>query len=219
MKNCLTPPACPALALRGGSRHAFRVGRPRAGSHRGVSLIEVLVSILIISFGLLALAASQSSASRLQKNTELRAVAMLLAADLADRMRANPDALAAATYPYELTSTYVAMSAAPTVAACDPCSSSELAARDLSEWQRALFFALPGAGAYVKRDATNNAVDLWILWQDSGSTDTMTDASGNKVASDDTAATSAECPAAIGSSWSTTNPKPRCLYYRVGVGA
>ena len=188
----------------------------------GASLIEVLVSILIVSFGLLALAASQSAASRMQKNSELRSVAILMASDLADRMRSNPQALALATYPYDLTGTYTALGKTD-VTACPGtppvCTPATLAAWDMSEWKRALFFALPGAGAYVKRDATNNAVDIWIMWQDSGSTETTKDASGTEVMSDTNPAATAECPSAIGSTWTTSSPKPRCLYYRVGVGA
>ena len=195
-----------------------------APRHRqaGASLIEVLVSILIVSFGLLALAASQTAASRMQKNSELRSVAILLASDLADRMRANPQALALGTYPYELTGTYSALGNTD-VSACPgtppTCNATTLAAWDMSEWKRALFYALPGAAAYVKRDTANSAVDVWIMWQDSGSVETTKDATGTETLSDTNPAATSECPSAIGSTWTTTNPKPRCLYYRVGVGA
>ena len=56
---------------------------------RGASLIEVLVAILIVSMGVIAMGGLLASSSRLGKASESRAIAGLLAADLADRVKAN----------------------------------------------------------------------------------------------------------------------------------
>ncbi|MES2974582.1 MAG: hypothetical protein V4757_13290 [Pseudomonadota bacterium] len=68
---------------------------PRAGRHRrecGTTLIEILVSILLMSFGLLALGAMQAWSVAGAKSSGHRIVAALLAAEAADLLRANPSA-------------------------------------------------------------------------------------------------------------------------------
>ena len=57
--------------------------------HRGVSLIEVLIAIVIASIGLLALAGVNTAAIRYTKMSQYRGTATLLANDLGERMRAN----------------------------------------------------------------------------------------------------------------------------------
>ena len=61
-------------------------------TQRGATLIEVLVSILLMALGVLAMAAMQVNAVQYGKTSEFRTVASLLANDLSDRMRANSPA-------------------------------------------------------------------------------------------------------------------------------
>ncbi|MES2091439.1 MAG: type IV pilus modification protein PilV, partial [Pseudomonadota bacterium] len=56
---------------------------------RGATLIEVMVSALIVAFGVLAMIALQANSIKFSKTSEYRSVATLLANDLADRMRLN----------------------------------------------------------------------------------------------------------------------------------
>lgn len=57
---------------------------------RGVSLIEVLVTMLVISIGLLGMAKLQITSVQSSYSAQLRSQATWLANDLLDRMRANP---------------------------------------------------------------------------------------------------------------------------------
>ncbi len=57
--------------------------------HRGFTLIEVLVALIILSVGLLGLAALQTRASQAEMESYQRAQALLLANDIADRIRTN----------------------------------------------------------------------------------------------------------------------------------
>ncbi len=59
---------------------------------RGATLLEVLISIVIISLGLLSVAALQSMSLKSNNGSYLRSQATILAVDLADRIRAAPDA-------------------------------------------------------------------------------------------------------------------------------
>ena len=55
----------------------------------GISLIEMMISLAILAIGLLALAATQSRSMMMNQSAYYRSVAADLAADLADRIRAN----------------------------------------------------------------------------------------------------------------------------------
>jgi len=63
--------------------------------HRGFSLIEVLVAMVVLSIGLLGLAALQIAALRSAGDSGIRAQATLLLNELAERVHANDGATAA----------------------------------------------------------------------------------------------------------------------------
>lgn len=60
------------------------------GKHAGFSLIEVLIAVLVLSIGLLGLAALQSLGIRFTHDAYLLTVATQQAEDMAERMRTNP---------------------------------------------------------------------------------------------------------------------------------
>ncbi|WKB52418.1 type IV pilus modification protein PilV [Eleftheria terrae] len=177
---------------------------------QGVSLIEILVSILIMSFGVLALAALIGNASRYNKTTEFRSIATLLAADIGDRMRANP--AGAMADQYNLKNDYAELDEAPEVPDCaDPanCTPAEIADRDMAEWRGNLFRLLPGGNAYVDRDSASNAVNVWIAWKDPGSSSDVDRPEGEcpgGYASGDDAGSGEEAEA---------EAPPRCSYFRI----
>lgn len=67
-------------------------------AQKGSSLIEVLIAVVIISIGLLSVAALQLNALKSNNGSYLRSQASFLAYDLADRMRAVPDASESGVY-------------------------------------------------------------------------------------------------------------------------
>ena len=60
-------------------------------THSGFTLIEVLISMLILAVGLLGLAGLQATGLRNNLSAYNRSQATQLAYDMADRMRANVD--------------------------------------------------------------------------------------------------------------------------------
>ncbi len=102
-------------------------GAPRAA---GFSLIEVMVTALIVSFGLLAVAAFQAKASLGEAESYQRAQAIALLADIQERIRLNT-AQAASYVPTGAVGTGDAQ---PT----DCTAIAAGAARDLCEWSNAL---------------------------------------------------------------------------------
>lgn len=94
----------------------------------GFSLIEVLVTIVILMVGLLGLAGLQSRALTAQMEAYQRSQALILLKDMADRINANRKNAAS----------YVA--ALGTGAAC-PAAGATVASADLNEWCNALLGA------------------------------------------------------------------------------
>lgn len=64
----------------------------RAQRQRGISMVEVLVTVVIISFGLLGVAGLLATGLRNNQSSEWRTQASILAYDMAERMRANRQA-------------------------------------------------------------------------------------------------------------------------------
>ncbi|MGE3349747.1 MAG: type IV pilus modification protein PilV [Ramlibacter sp.] len=111
--------------------------RPRK-SQRGVGLIEILVSVLITSFGLLALAGLQSRVGQAQFESYQRAQALTLLADLTQRIQAN--VAQASTY---VTASTVGTGDTGSTACSTLTTRSDI---DLCEWSRALRGAAETSG-------------------------------------------------------------------------
>lgn len=183
-------------------------GRPQ----RGVTLIEVLVAMLVVSFGVLAVSGLMAAAARTGKTSEYRALATLLAADMTDRMRANKPAVKFGNY--EMVDSYEVLTEPPAEAAdCaikNECTELELANIDKAEWERAIYFALPGGRGYVTFNAPDESADIWVAWLDP-------DAVKNEAKAGDEKGAHQECPPPFQTSGSTNDPQPRCMYFRVGM--
>jgi type IV pilus assembly protein PilV len=72
-----------------------RCSRPAAG----FTLVEVLVALVVMAVGLLGIAALYVEGLRAGRTAVYRSAAVTLAADLADRIRANPQGAYAGTGP------------------------------------------------------------------------------------------------------------------------
>ena len=58
--------------------------------HNGFTLIEILITVVVVSIGLLGLAGLQINGLRANMGSEARSIATLKANDIAERIRANP---------------------------------------------------------------------------------------------------------------------------------
>lgn len=114
-------------------------------SAQGFTLLEVLVAVLVLSLGLLGLAALQSTGLRSNHSAYHRSQATQFAYDIIDRMRGNKIIAEAAGYD-------IAMTAPPPSSPPDcinnPCSAAQLATYELNNWIQSLNATLPlGDGA------------------------------------------------------------------------
>ncbi|MFJ3053613.1 MULTISPECIES: type IV pilus modification protein PilV [Pseudomonas nitroreducens/multiresinivorans group] len=119
-------------------------------SAKGFSMIEVLVSLLLICVGVLGMVAMQSRNIQYTQSSSQRNTAAMLASDLIEMIRSNRDAVLSAGGQISTTSNYykAANSAFPTsaVAACrtaSGCSSAEMATDQMVLWSRQVSNALP----------------------------------------------------------------------------
>ena len=64
----------------------------------GFTLLEVMIAVFVLAVGLLGVAGMQMIGLRNNNSAALRTQAVFLAQDIADRMRANPTAVAAGAY-------------------------------------------------------------------------------------------------------------------------
>jgi len=131
---------------------------------RGFTLIEAMISLVILSIGLLGVAAMQSLGLRLNYDALQRTQATTLAYDIAENMRLDPSnaLLLAASNPYAGT-----LSAAGTSANCN--NSSTTAADIKVCWQVALRERLPTGTITITAPPTtaNPTLTLRIAWTES----------------------------------------------------
>jgi len=137
----------------------------------GFTLIEVLVSMVILAVGVLALISLQINAMKNTQGGYLRAQASLMAYDIADRMRANIPAVNAQNYD-------LAMAApAPVAVSClgiaADCSTTQLALFDLSQWRTRLANYLPGGTGSINTvaGAGMTQATISVQWVDPFSAD------------------------------------------------
>ncbi|MCW8825654.1 MAG: type IV pilus modification protein PilV [Gammaproteobacteria bacterium] len=62
-------------------------------NHSGFTLIEIMVTMVVMSIGFLGLAGLQATALRSNSGASLQTVAVIYANDMAERIRANPSAV------------------------------------------------------------------------------------------------------------------------------
>ncbi len=101
------------------------------GRSGGFSLIEILITLLIMSIGLLGMGALLISGVRFNHSAYLRSQATILAYSMADRMRANMVGVVAGNYNNIGGSAGTATSTCTTTAGC---TAAQLAADDNYQW-------------------------------------------------------------------------------------
>ena len=143
------------------------------GTQSGFSLIEVLISIVILSIGMLGAAGMQAAAMQSNKETRNQSVAASFARELADKMRGNHRVAiksAAADNPYLIAETLTLTGTATFVAPTENCfttacpSPAAVATWDMADWKNRVQNALPDPKIRVCFDKTPFAADGTAQW-------------------------------------------------------
>jgi type IV pilus assembly protein PilV len=122
----------------------------------GFTIIEVLVAVLVLSFGVMGSSAMQLAALRTRHQSSLLSNAVQLGSSMLDAMRANASQmqLSDADNPY-LGLDYDALMPAASAQSCFAaanCDSAQLAAIDVAQWQHQLKASVPGGRFVICRD-------------------------------------------------------------------
>lgn len=142
-----------------------RAPRRPACRHRadGFTLIESLVALLVLSIGLLGVAAMQLSSLQANNGAFQRTQATFLAQDIADRMRANRRAALDGAYDIDFGDAV-------------PAEPATVAETDLVVWKDRLSATLPAGAsgdsadaptAAIATNAADETVTITIQWDDS----------------------------------------------------
>lgn len=123
---------------------------PHDVAQGGIAMLEVLIAVIVISFGLLGLAGLQITGVRSNHQAYMRSIATQQAQDIADRMRANQVGLSAAAYD-AISGTYTANTC---ISSTSGCTSAELAQQDARLWKANLASMLPSGTGVVCLDGT-----------------------------------------------------------------
>lgn len=113
---------------------------------KGFSMLEVLIAILVISFGLLGLAGLQAVGLKNNQTAYLRSLATQQAYDMADRMRTNMTGVAAGSYDNIATGVGSDPGCISNTSGCTP---TQMAQNDRFAWNTANAALLPGGSGIV----------------------------------------------------------------------
>jgi type IV pilus assembly protein PilV len=110
----------------------------RQRRQRGVSIVEALVALVVLSVGMLGIAVMYLESVRANRTALSRTLAVHLVNDMADRIRANR--MARSSYAASFGTAPVAPK---TDCSKNDCTAADLAAYDLRNWYDAVVKSLP----------------------------------------------------------------------------
>lgn len=123
-------------------------------AQRGATLIEVLVTLVVLSVGLLGMAGLQALSLKSNHSAYYRSQATFLAYDVSERMRANREVANNGGYAVDFPDSSNANSV-----------SGSLAERDKAQWLNLLADTLPGGTGKISH--SGGLVTVEIRWDDS----------------------------------------------------
>lgn len=141
----------------------------------GISLIEVLIAALILSFGITSIGMMMLATMRNTRSAQYYSRAIMLANDISERMQANVDA--ADDYVVGFGTFPGSASCIPSIGLPKPlpCSPAELAVSDIAEWKARIAgtsAGLPGGdGQIVKGAGTPPVYTITLRWTEGVLTD------------------------------------------------
>ncbi|OPF61847.1 type IV pilus modification protein PilV [Hydrogenophaga sp. H7] len=191
--------------------------------HRGASMIEVLVAILLVSVGLLGIAGLSGATFSYNKASQMRLTGIALVNDLADRARVNVHGYDRQGYDIELSDNFEStpvevddtnLDLDPAVSANAESVADALAAADVDQFLRTVRSRLPQGDAVVmsRRDANARDLDVWLLWKEAATAEGDEDDDRGDFSLFD--AGKGNCPDNLSTA---DKAEYSCMYFKVGL--
>jgi type IV pilus assembly protein PilV len=165
-------------------KHTVKIIRRASFIQRGITLLEALVAMLVLAFGVLGLAVVQGRMLVETRTTNARAEAIRLIADLEERVRLNYPAQSAVnqTSPYVMppseafqppnTSPNNSCAATGSDANVVSCSPTQQAAYDVWDWRMEIANKLPGGVVDITQADKTRQLKVVIAWLPNENTNT-----------------------------------------------
>src|SRR3569833_4040642 len=134
-----------------------------ATRQRGFTMLEVLISVVVLSIGLLGIAGLQAPGQRNNHSAYLRSQATALAYDMIDRMRANQAGVTSGAYTAINTTTNTYANPGSLTSGC---STAQMAQYDMYEWQTQLTARLPSGNGSVAGNGAGTSFTVTVRWGD-----------------------------------------------------
>lgn len=158
--------ANPSIAIR------TSYGANSRDKNTGFSLVEVLVSIVVLSFGLLGMVGMQAASLQSNREARVQSSAVLMARELAEMIRGNKtEGIKSSTAnpyvgsfssPMAATTPSYCLNVATTTAACT--DTTDIANAEITEWLTRVDAELPGARVDICFDSApfdSNGLPRW----------------------------------------------------------
>jgi type IV pilus assembly protein PilV len=134
---------------------------------KGVSLLEVMIALLVLSIGMLGHSKIQALGIRAGTDAHLRTEATYLANDMIERMRANRPSVTSDYYATGINYAAIDCTSAPavicsegTAGAAADCTSSQMADEDAFTWFCEVAATLPGGNVAVSSAAGSYSIQV-----------------------------------------------------------
>lgn len=151
------------------------MGNCRAAPHSqsGATLIEILITMLIVAFGLLGIAGIILASVKYQQTSLARSAAISQLQNMSERMRSNISVLGGAGNTAYIAEDDYATALASVATLTEPscytggtvCTPGDSALHDLVEWRGNLLRELPGGTGSIF-SATSNTRRIIVMWNE-----------------------------------------------------
>ena len=125
---------------------------------KGSSLLEILISLLVIAVGLLGLSVMQTVSLKNINNSHFRSLATVYAYDMAERMRSNQAGVTAGNYDN------ITAPGANTSCAGAICTAAEIATLDGFQWNQQIASELPSGTGTVTE--SSDVYTITVTWEE-----------------------------------------------------
>ncbi|MBF0145463.1 MAG: type IV pilus modification protein PilV [Magnetococcales bacterium] len=142
--------------------------RHGTGWTAGFSLLEVLITLVVVSIGLLGLAKLQLNAIKFVYSSHLRSQALFLSRDIFERMRANRTLALSGAYATAFDVTVGAV----TDCVASACTPAQMVTYDLAQWKADLSQLLPSGDGEISAINAGGQEHLYVIsvrWDDNRS--------------------------------------------------